>query len=64
MPLYSTNMPNRVAKCHFFHVKELDRVNCADSAYFITETCKPLIEKWCDCYAFLIVSEEKSQLTK
>ena len=24
---------------------KLDRVNCADSAYFITETCKPLIEK-------------------
>ena len=24
---------------------KLDRVNCADSAYFIAETCKPLIEK-------------------
>ena len=39
----------RVHICEFKLLKKiilkLDRVNCADSAYFITETCKPLI-KW------------------
>ena len=31
---------------------------------FHTETCEPLIEKWCVCYAFFIVSEEKKPIIK